>query len=406
MDHGQQHPLGVDGFATELTTLVLDSAKSGTHKLVLLLALGEVLRGRPDATEVRLDELGDAAVALLWRQVRDFTPADEATPVALAQARENGRLTPGSLGALAQPVAELREEADEHGLASLGAVRRALPQSYADARKLVVEGLWKNPLPRLQGHGTTTPREVLYAWPQPGAKRAGRLALLPGAAALFDRFLPLLRPLVELEFTRQVATINGIPMTNVALEEHLFGAERVRFPTELRRGVEELQGGRCFYGGDGLGRGWEVDHFIPWAVVPNDAVENLVGASRGRNNLKRELLPALDHLERWGESLADRTELGTRLAGAGVDVSVDALRSLGVARYAYGLLRPGMPVWLGVEDGAVVRGEQTTADRRTALAYLDELVEREERRGRRRGAALPPALAAELRATVWDGGER
>lgn len=293
------HPLGVDGFATELTNLILDGGKSGTHKLVLLLALGDALQGFPNATAVSLADLGDCAVDILWRQVRDFTPADHADPVTLAQARENGRLTPGSLGALAQPVAELRSMADERGIASLDAARSRLPDEYLTTHKRVVHGLWNNPLPRLQGHRTASPRELLYYWPPPGGKRAGRLTLLPGAALLLNRFLPLVRPLVELEFIRQVAGINGIPMTNIALEEHLFGSERVKPPPALRNGVYDLQAGKCFYGRDDLGRAWELDHFIPWAFAPNNAVENMVGARLERNNRKGELLPSLDHLMRW-----------------------------------------------------------------------------------------------------------
>lgn len=83
---------------------------------------------------------------------------------------------------------------------------------------------------------------------------------------------------------------------------------------------------------------------------------------------------------------------------------VDTLRSLGVARSAYERLRPGLPVWVDVHDGELVRRNQTASDRRTALAYIDGLIEMERSR---RGRADPLAtLAAGRKAPPWDGGER
>jgi hypothetical protein len=89
------------------------------------------------------------------------------------------------------------------------------------------------------------------------------------------RLAPLLRPLVELHWVRMVADLNCLGLVEDDLRRHLFGAERVAFPFALRRGLIELQNGRCFYCPSPLASPGAVDHFVPWSRWPNDAVENL-----------------------------------------------------------------------------------------------------------------------------------
>jgi 5-methylcytosine-specific restriction endonuclease McrA len=52
-----------------------------------------------------------------------------------------------------------------------------------------------------------------------------------------------------------------------------------------------------------LGRRDEVDHFIPWARYPDDAVENLVAADGRCNSAKRDFLASGGHLGWWMERL-------------------------------------------------------------------------------------------------------
>jgi hypothetical protein len=125
----------------------------------------------------------------------------------------------------------------------------------------------------------------------------------PGAGDQLLRLAPLLRPLIELHWTRMVAGINRINLEDDRLRAHLFGTERTTFPAALRAGLAELQDHACFYCDDTLSARAQVDHVLPWARQPNDAVENLVLADRC-NTAKRDHLPALVHVDRWAHVLS------------------------------------------------------------------------------------------------------
>jgi hypothetical protein len=122
--------------------------------------------------------------------------------------------------------------------------------------------------------------------------RGPAIDLLPGAGDELLRLGPLIRPLVELHWTRMVAEINGAAPDELNLHRHLFGSDRVLPPRALRDGIVALQDGRCFYCRKPLGSTPEADHFIPRIRCGIGAVENLVLADRRCNNDKRDLLPA------------------------------------------------------------------------------------------------------------------
>ncbi len=75
-------------------------------------------------------------------------------------------------------------------------------------------------------------------------RREGRDAItfLPGVADRLVVLGPLLRPLIELHWTRDVARWTGVAIEDDRLHTHLFGAERTSFPRALRDGLAELQG--------------------------------------------------------------------------------------------------------------------------------------------------------------------
>jgi hypothetical protein len=87
-----------------------------------------------------------------------------------------------------------------------------------------------------------------------------------------------------------------------------------------------------------------VDHFIPWARQPSDAVEKLVLADRC-NTAKREHLPALVHVDRWAHRLVARTRNLADLADA-ARWETDPQRSIALMRSTYAHLPAGTPLWL------------------------------------------------------------
>jgi hypothetical protein len=195
--------------------------------------------------------------------------------------------------------------------------------------------------------------------------RGPAIELLPGAGDELLRLGPLIRPLVELHWTRMVAEINGVATDELNLHRHLFGSDRVLPPRALRDGIAALQDGRCFYCRRPLGSAPEADHFIPRTRCGIDAVENLVLADRRCNNDKRELLPGPAYVTVW----ADRNQHhGTALAGLATAArwDTDPAATVAVARSIYSHLPPGgTPLWLGFKDVG-------TADAATAVAALSQ----------------------------------
>jgi hypothetical protein len=187
--------------------------------------------------------------------------------------------------------------------------------------------------------------------------------LLPGAGDELLRLGPLVRPLVELYWTRMVAEINGVATAELGLHRHLFGSDRVLPPRALRDGIAALQHGRCFYCHRNLGATAQADHFIPRIRCGIDAIENLVLADQRCNNDERDLLPAPRNVTTWARR---NQRHGTALADLATASrwDTDPAATVAVARSIYSHLPPGgTPLWLGVKDVG-------TADPAAALAAL------------------------------------
>lgn len=145
-----------------------------------------------------------------------------------------------------------------------------------------------------------------------------------------------------------VAQMNG--MEESRLEEFLFGARRLPLDP-VRPGLRELQENRCFYCEDLLRNSGrkrpEVDHFIPWARYPNNAIENLVVAHERCNGRKRDFLAAPEHLGRWQERLGPKLRSAPELEDVAGDVGWESApeRSVSVTRAIYLRLPAGAQLW-------------------------------------------------------------
>jgi hypothetical protein len=87
----------------------------------------------------------------------------------------------------------------------------------------------------------------------------------------------------------------------------------------------------------------EVDHFVPWARWPNDAVENLVLAD-ACNSHKRDHLAAAHHARRWSQRAATSGEDLAAIAATAHWTS-DTQRTLAIGRSSYFHLPSGTPLW-------------------------------------------------------------
>jgi hypothetical protein len=166
------------------------------------------------------------------------------------------------------------------------------------------------PLPRLQQFGTGYDAFIYDIDWTTDVRRSDftgdaydfALRLRPGVGDHLVRLSALLRPLIERQWADLVATFNRSAVHDSGLDAFLFGEPR-RAPTVLVDGLRQLQINRCFYCGATMHHSVEVDHFIPWARHPDDAIQNLVLAHRSCNSAKRDFLAAASHLAHWNDRL-------------------------------------------------------------------------------------------------------
>ena len=352
-----------DIIAERLLQVIDEGRRTATYKLALLRAL-------MDACAANVDERGRAPVELHTRVV-----AEHVVQLYLPQARlylgASGdplqlRQISGGRSAVLGAIVGLHVEAELTGSRTHQQMRDRLPDRLDDCLDEVERTFARYPIRLLQVVGTQN-HPFLYdidwgesvSLKQLHAPGGGLIRFRDGAADDLLRLAPLLRPLIELHWTRMVAQLNDIDVESEHIHSHLFGSERVTFPPALRAGLADLQDGKCFYCGEALGRRTQVDHFVPWSRWPNDAIQNLVLAD-ACNGHKRDHLAAAVHVEQWARRLVDdRTDLGAiaELAkwesGAG--------RTLAVARSTYAHLPTGTPLW--VRPGEFTQSDSVATER-------------------------------------------
>ena len=133
--------------------------------------------------------------------------------------------------------------------------------------------------------------------------------MLPGAGDELVRLAPLIRPLVELHWTRMAARLNGVATVEEDLRHHLFGSPRIVPPKMLRDGLRQIQDNRCFYCDRPLLTLTEVDHFIPRVRSANDSVESLVLTDRDCNGDKSDLLAAPEFVAMVANEIGSRQQV-------------------------------------------------------------------------------------------------
>lgn len=356
-----------DIIAERLLQVIDEGRRTATYKLALLRAL-------MDACAANVDAHGHAPAELHTRVV-----AEHVLRLYLPQARLYLGVTgdPLQLRQISNPRSEmlgailgLHIEAELTGSRTYQQIRDRLPDRLEDCLDEVEWTFARYPVRRLQVIGTQN-RPFLYdvdwaesvSLKQLHASGGGLIRFRNGAADDLLRLAPLLRPLIELHWTRMVAQLNDIDVESELIHAHLFGSERVAFPPALRAGLADLQGGKCFYCGQTFGRRTEVDHFVPWSRWPNDAIENLVLADTC-NGHKRDHLAAALHVERWALRLADDHADLSAIAEL-TKWESNAGRTLAVARSTYAHLPTGTPLW-------VRPGEFTQSDSVATARALSE----------------------------------
>lgn len=346
MTSGSAPPLDdeLSSFGERLLAVIDEGRRTATYKLALLLALIDLCAENPTASGAP-DRLATRSVArrvaeLYWPQVKPYQKGDQL--ILLRQISNRQATILDALRALharhgASVSFRMAEVMDPTGF-----------EAMIDAVELTMA---RYPILRLQTVDGS-PQPFLYdvSWndrvPLAQLRQDGWVRFRPGTSAKLVRLAPLVRPLVQLHWTRMVASFNGVAADEVDLHDHLFGMDRKAFPGSVRTGLADLQRGACFYCRLPLQARSDVDHFIPWAKYPNNAVENLVLAHPGCNGHKSNRIAAAPLLDRWCARLRDQHPLLLALADA-ARWEHSLARSLGLVRTVYGNLRSGDPLWAG-----------------------------------------------------------
>lgn len=364
------------GFAERLLEVVDSGRRTATYKLALLLALLDLCALRSDTdgrapTELTTRDLAEQVAVLYWRQVVAFRLEGSPDALELRQITNKRSL-------VIDAVRAFRVEAEPTGATSLWIARQRFASEYGRVIDRIERTLAEQPLPRLQTVGTSeTVFPFIYDlgadWGinqhfsverlRSSGPRGPVIPLLDGAGDELVRLSPLIRPLVELHWTRMVAQLNGVATVEEDLRNHLFGSSRIAPSKMLRDGLRDLQDNRCFYCDDRLVGPTEADHFIPRARCANDAVENLVLADRSCNGDKSDLLAAPSFVSDWAERNQAQAAALAMIAEMGGAES-DSEGTMAVARSIYAHLPPdGTPMWQG-------RKQVVSADPGLALAAM------------------------------------
>lgn len=346
-------------FAEQLLAVIDEGQRLGTHKLLVLLALIDTLSQNLDTTtakppsRVHLDDLADNILEILWPQVRPYVAPNAEYQEILSQSSDaNSKFI--------RAASDLREAAIDFDLGALHRVRKRLPSQHRSARARIRSAAIAQPLHRLQYVRGKVADPFLYDWPWTDPdngpsltdikrRHGGELILQfrPGAAEALLRYAPLVRPLIETTFVRDVARFNGLNTIEEDLYRWLFGSDRVTIPAELKGALFDHQEGVCFYHRKQSPiESLHIDHFLPYRRHRLETIENFVLACEKCNSSKSDQYAYSEHLERWRESLEERANLAS-LLGPKSEVTADPARTLSYARTGYFQLPIGAPLWTG-----------------------------------------------------------
>lgn len=306
-------------FLRSFQQLLDEGSFVSTYKFALLQALADLSVELDIETDRRLHvpirAIARKFISYYWRQALPY---------------QGGGVLQQNTGSQAEVIRLVQETRAQYR----GSLAEALADSgnWPRLEGRVASVVRKMPLWKLQTVGSRV-HEFLYRQED---FRDDRIVLLPGVADAFRNFHSLLTHLIRSGWITQIQRIGAnqvILGSTEDLPNFLFGLERQSL-TRFREVLSAYQQNKCFYCGNRIREGGELDHFVPWARYPLDVGQNFVLAHRGCNNAKRDFLPAIPHLKRWRDvNLTADGELVARLEDAGLPSDPD--RTLVVARWAY-----------------------------------------------------------------------
>ncbi|HKU59917.1 MAG TPA: HNH endonuclease [Gemmatimonadales bacterium] len=342
-----------------IIALLDEGSFTATYKYAVLLGLldlslemgAEVGDG---SLMVTTRQLAGKVLAAYWSQVRPLPLHDGRIP------RQNGQ---GSRDARIVRLIDDYKRRTMREWSSPSEVHLRDAAGYERLLSGVERVLIEMPLPRLQSIGASNDQFLYYiGWTSEVSRSTvsrflagrssdfdNRIILRPGVALALIQLNGLLRPLIQRSWSLKVAQLNHLD--EAVLHDFLFGQERSAL-SRVRAPLVDLQQGRCFYCGRRLERTVAVDHFLPWARVPNNNLENLVAVHARCNGAKRDFLPALRHVARWQVRCDEQDKMGQAVGALAAAHHWPSAPSatLGTARAIYGRLPSSAKLWVLGEE--------------------------------------------------------
>jgi hypothetical protein len=300
-------------FAERLLLVIDEGRRTATYKLALLLAL-------IDACAANADDRGRAPAVLHTRTIAHHVVAlylpQARTYLSGGEPRHLDQIT-SRRSAVFRAILALHVRADAARCRSLTEIARRLPDDYEQCLDVVEETFARYPLRLLQVVGREH-RPFLYDIDWTDSVRLSALHADGGGQVRF-RPAPATSSSGSLPCSARSSSCTGPAWwrASTASTSRKNASEPTSSAPSARPSLL-----RCAAGSPSCRRGaastattrssasTAVDHVIPWARQPNDAIENLVLADRC-NGAKRDYLPALAHVDRWARRLTTRhDELG------------------------------------------------------------------------------------------------
>ncbi|ATQ32117.1 HNH endonuclease domain-containing protein [Rhodococcus ruber] len=332
-------PLDVAG---RVVQLLETGRRESTYKLATVMALVDICVENTPAPDgslaVPIDEITHRIVAYYWQQVRPFQQHGP-----LAQVKR-GRSMPDR-------IAEARNDLIREGLRTAEAARAASHPSYQALVRSLRKTVAQYPLTHLQTVLDTRIRDDFLFDASAFRKkmtvadvnRVAMIVLRPGVPEGLRRTSTLLRAFVRSLWAQDVIALNRAELDAEDLDGFLFGADRVALRA-LVDPLRDLQGDRCFYCATRMRDDVQIDHVVPWSLVPIDGVANLVAADTRCNLDKSASVPVRMHIRR----ALDRAHLDD--VAAATKMPVLFRRTASAAEGMYGSLPVGSLLWRQVQD--------------------------------------------------------
>lgn len=294
-------------FAQRLLVVLEQGRRTATYKYAVLIAMMDLSLEAQDPSGASRDsfttpELAQRVLELYWPHTREYRG-------------EPGRVLRQNRGGQAEIITAIQSFRARPSIDPAATLAKARAGDAPAFKRLLREIEWKlveMPLPRVQTILATEQGPFLYTigWDETIRRKEfdardfdNRVNLFADVGAWLAELAPLLRPIIQQRWASEVARFNRDLIEDSQLEDFLFGMDRAAL-TPVRRPLLELQAHACFYCGRRVEGAAEVDHFLPWARHPTNALDNLVVAHRDCNGAKSDHLAALRHLARWRERRA------------------------------------------------------------------------------------------------------